>query len=61
VSIDGLIRQLERAGCGPREIGPGRWLALCPECRSSIVEIRALADGTALVACQDAHEQRLAA
>lgn len=59
--LDELIAQLECTGCQPREIAPGRWLALCPDCRASIAEVRAVDGAPPLVACVDACERRLAA
>lgn len=56
MSVREVITQLERAGCEPRQIGPGQWLALCPECRASVTEIRELVNGAVLLACQQAHE-----
>jgi hypothetical protein len=30
-----IVTVLEQAGCKPRRVGPGLWLAICPSCRSS--------------------------
>jgi len=39
-----LITALAQAGCEPRRVGPGLWLAICPSCRdrgrSGLLELR---------------------
>jgi hypothetical protein len=59
--LDELIAALELGGCQPRQVGPGHWLALCPECRASVAEIRSIDGALPVIACTDAHEARLAA
>jgi hypothetical protein len=60
-SVSQLLRGLESAGGDPRPAGDGCWIATCPECKSSLVEIRAVDGGPPLVSCVDAHERRRAA
>jgi hypothetical protein len=51
-----LLSRLEAAGCEPRKIGPGQWIAICPTRKlngwHSLIEIRE----PGIVCCTNAHE-----
>jgi hypothetical protein len=54
--VQRFLASLEDAGCNPRLVGPGEWVALCPTCKlaghDSLVEIRE----PGIVCCVSAHE-----
>jgi hypothetical protein len=59
IDVAAFLAALEAAGCQPRQIGPGVWLAICPACRLegrfSLMEVRLLPHGdVALGDCEAA-------